>query len=469
MAAPRQYRHNRQTLNVAADFPPWFVDYLEPKWFKCVYGGRSASKTRTVAQWFICKALEGGMRAVCTREYEKSTSKSVKPALEWAISKLHVKDYFDVQVNKIICLANDSVITFEGIESDPEGNKGWENQTHAWFEESDRLSKHAADVILPTLMRGESETECWFTFNPNMRTDWVWQRFVEEYNEETDIVKKITWLDNPWHTAQAEAERQRMLRENPLDHRQHWEGFPNDGLAEEHVLSRDMVDACVKAYILLDEEEQWVLDLDANKHCGYDVADAGKDRNAYAYRYGPVIEGIDSWFSKTSGYFKPSAERAMSNAVRDGATNLYYDSIGVGSCMKGEFYRLDPPFRVEGVSFGGAVAGKSRQFTYKMSNEDYFNKRNAQLAWAVRLRAQKTLRLLNGDRDVDPEECLFINNKIPNLSKYLYDLTVPMWHRNPVNKKIQIDKRAGRNESPDLYDATVLAFSRDSRSGLRGR
>ena len=447
-------------------YPDWFIPFMEPKWFKVVYGGRSASKTRTVAQWFIINALKGGMQAVCTREYEKSTSKSVKPALEWAISKLGVKDIFEVQVNKIICTENDSVITFEGIEADPEGNKGWENKTHAWFEESDRLSKHAADVILPTLLRGETETEIWFTFNPNLRTDWVWQRFIENENPETDIVRKITWKDNPWHTPQADALRCAMLRDNPVDHDIHWEGNPNDGLAEERVLAYSVVDQCVQAYKML-KEGKWHVKDKTEFHAGFDIADAGKDRNAVVCRRGPIVELVESWHSRTPGYFSPTAERVDKICLENSIDILYYDSIGVGACMKGEFRRINPPYKAEGVNFGGKVTGKDKYFTHKMTNEDYFSKRNAQLAWSLRLRAQRTVRLLNGE-DVNPDDCLFISDELPRLNKYLFDLTVPLWHRNPVNKKIQIDKRGGKSESPDAYDATALAFAKDSKSGLRG-
>ena len=67
--------------------------------------------------------------------------------------------------------------------------------------------------------------------------------------------------------------------------------------------------------------------------------------------------------------------------------------------------------------------------------------------------------------------CLFINPEIPNLERYLAMLTQPSWYNGPITGKIQIDKRkeAGGEESPDLYDATALAFARDSDRGLRSR
>ena len=59
---------------------------------------------------------------------------------------------------------------------------------------------------------------------------------------------------------------------------------------------------------------------------------------------------------------------------------------------------------------------------------------------------------------------------IPRLEQYLAELTQPRYRTNPVTGKLQIDKRGDENEkSPDSYDATALAFARDSDAGLRAR
>ena len=67
---------------------------------------------------------------------------------------------------------------------------------------------------------------------------------------------------------------------------------------------------------------------------------------------------------------------------------------------------------------------------------------------------------------VDPAACLVINPGIPNLNVYLSQLAQPEWSENRSGK-IVIDKQPDGMPSPDLYDATVLAFAYDSRYGVK--
>ena len=81
----------------------------------------------------------------------------------------------------------------------------------------------------------------------------------------------------------------------------------------------------------------------------------------------------------------------------------------------GEFMRLDPDYQVLPVNFGGKVAGPGVMYEPRRTNEQVFARRNAQMAFNLRLRANRTVRLLNGDEDVDPASCLFIRSRHPAL------------------------------------------------------
>ena len=129
----------------------------------------------------------------------------------------------------------------------------------------------------------------------------------------------------------------------------------------------------------------------------------------------------------------------------------------------GEFMRLEPNYRVLPVNFGDKVAGPGVMYEPRRTNEQVFSKRNAQMAFNLRLRANRTVKLLEGDTDVDPAMCLFIRSDIPRLEQYLSELTQVKYRSNPTTGKIEIDKRGGDEnaKSPDSYDATALAFARD--------
>ena len=65
--------------------------------------------------------------------------------------------------------------------------------------------------------------------------------------------------------------------------------------------------------------------------------------------------------------------------------------------------------------------------------------------------------------NVDPARGLFIK---PHLGE---QLAQPDRRENEVTGKTKLLKRDEDEVSPDLYDATVLAFARDSQYGLRAR
>ncbi len=85
------------------------------------------------------------------------------------------------------------------------------------------------------------------------------------------------------------------------------------------------------------------------------------------------------------------------------------------------------------VNFGEAVAGPERNYSYRVRNKDFFARRNAQLAWALRLRAQQTARLLDRE-DVDVGSCLFVSEGIERLESYLAQLSQPEWKEDTAGE-----------------------------------
>ena len=117
-------------------------------------------------------------------------------------------------------------------------------------------------------------------------------------------------------------------------------------------------------------------------------------------------------------------------------------------------------------TLAGAVTAPESEYTRGQKNKDFFNRRNAQLAWALRLRALNTQRLANGE-DVPPELCMFINPDIKNLEVFLAQLTQPEWEED-MSGRIKVEKVPEEElASPDMYDAAVLSYCNDSRFGLR--
>jgi len=333
----------------------------------------------------------------------------------------------------------------------------------------------------------------WFSWNPENRTDWVFQRFVLNPEPE-DVSLLVNYHDNgivrsfcsecqepmnnqsepcpacandswdwKWESFFPEgldAERQRDERVNPDFYAWIWLGEPADEGVERIVLPFSLVQKCVDAFSKYGHlESGWV-------HAGLDIADTGPAHNAFVVRRGPVVTHAERWRGKSSETVQHVHELTAEHTVND----IYYDSGGVGAFARLFFDQIEEQrtYLVHAENFGASVREPERQFDFQMDNSQMFARRNAQLAWGLRMRAMATERLLDGDETVNPELCLFISPKIPRLDVFLSQLAQPRWRRS-ITGKIEIVKADENEPSPDMYDATALAFAFDSTSGLVSR
>ena len=457
----------------SAVMPRWFKPFLQQSVYKCAFGGRSASKTRNVAQWLIAQAFNRHMRCACVREVGHTLDESLKLALEWAIDRLDLGAYFKVGAKRIRCLRNGSEFFFRGVGRNPENVKGWEGVTHVWADEAQRLTHAVMRLLIPTVTRGDYIPEIWITFNPTQRTEWAYDRFVT-HPELDDVTVRVNWHDNPWFPQTANKERLRDYRLYPNLYTHIWEGEPDDGDASTTVLPYSYLKSCTDAW-----KAGWHLKADLTPaHGGLDIADAGDNHNALVTRTGPLVTYAKSWPTRTPGILRPTARSAHNEACRADLWRLYYDSSGVGAPIRGEFMHIweDPAayaaanYSLKPISFGGEVEGKETLYTKRKKNKDAFSKRNAQLAFALRNRARQSTRLMSGE-PVNPNTCLFIPGDLPGLQRFLNELTRPKWLNDPLTAKIKLDKTqkatGGNLESPDLFDALSMAFAYDSEGGLK--
>ena len=92
--------------------------------------------------------------------------------------------------------------------------------------------------------------------------------------------------------------------------------------------------------------------------------------------------------------------RAHEACANWGVYREYYDA---SSPIRTDFLRLDPEYSVLPINFGGEVGGKEKMYEARRPNGEVFASRNIQMADALRLRANRTVRLLGqGAQDVDP-------------------------------------------------------------------
>ena len=446
-------------MSAKGHLPRWAHRFTSPAAYKCIYGGRASAKTWTVARLLIARAYERRTRILCLRAVQKSIKDSAKRALEGAIHQYELQDFFRIG-QQTIEGSNGSYIFFSGTENvRPAEMKGWEDVDVMWYEEAEGLSHKTAIFLMPTFRK--SNCERWFTWNPENRTDWTWWRFVM-HPEPDDVIQKVCWYDNPWFSEESNRERLRSLRETPELYTWTWEGQPRDEGFDTKLLPYGLLQECVEGYR---EGRHDGVQINYPEG-GLDVADTGV--NAYTMRNGPVIEYVRSWRAVT---LDVTCRRADLLSEHFNVNWMHVDAGGVGAGVEPLLAFVNPTrsYSVRPELFGGKVLGPKKRYTRKHTNAEFFARRNAQLGWALRLRALRTRRLRRGEKHVNPQDCLFINPKIRRLEAYLGEMSQPVWRRNPTTGKVELVKRDEDNPSPDMYDATVLAFAGDSLRGLKAR
>jgi phage terminase large subunit len=77
-------------------------------------------------------------------------------------------------------------------------------------------------VLLPTIRKEDSEI--WLTFNPELESDYTYERFVKRPSDDSYVVK-MTWRDNPWVPAVMLKEMEDLKNRDYDAYLNVWEGF----------------------------------------------------------------------------------------------------------------------------------------------------------------------------------------------------------------------------------------------------
>ena len=437
------------------ELPAWAQPFAQPARYKVAYGGRAGSKTWTFAGLLLLDGYQQPLRVACMREFQNSIEESAKTTLELLIDRYGLGAFYTIQRHYIYG-ANGTVFLFRGMNNVTNRNvKGLEDVDRCWFEEAETMTQTSLELLRPTIRKPGSEL--WFSFNPRNRSDAVWQRFIVTPPDNA-VVRKVTYADNAWLSPEADEDRLLCLRDEPDRYPHIWLGEPDDTGGMRQVLPFSLVSACVRPP---------PIDVTGRAHIGLDVGDGG-DFNAVVVRRGPVVTHVESWAS-TPAELGKTTRRAHAVAVEHAVQRMFYDvggpRAGVRSHLREMLTDHDVAYYPEGVNFGGEVGGKDREYSYRVRNADHFRRRNMQMAWALRLRALRTQRLNDGEA-VDPETCLFIDPNLPNVDRFLTQLSQPVYEEDAAGRLV-LDKAPDDAPSPDQFDAACLAFAWDSRDGLR--
>ena len=438
------------------------------KSYRVQYGGRGSGKTYSATEALIYLMLTCRVRILCIRKVQKALKHSVKTELERWIRWRKVEHAFDVQRDVIVCTSTGSTAEFHGADLQTVESL---RSTAAGvgvclIEEAHQIPQDVWDILEPSLRpaRPDQHIELWACFNPTRESDPVYSTFVQQRKGEAEgrlQIKEVNWQQNAWFPDKLEHDRLHDLEHMPKALYLHkWEGQLHPGDAPTGwypLLQRRHVRACF-------DRDWWAKRPRSpvgKSTLGHDVGEPDTRNNAIVVRRGPIVEWAEKFAADS---WDGVGNHCRAAFAKHGCNHVFVDSTGVG---QGAISQYDVHgLKWHPVRFGGPVQGRKRRWLPGTTNDDMWAMRNAQLAWAVKLRIENTWRAQHGD-PVDPALCMWINPDIPERDLFVSECALPLWTQVQGERRVKLDKYGGGDVSPDLFDSLCLAFAMDSVSGLR--
>ena len=428
--------------------------------YRILYGGRASSKSHEFATMIIILALRRKIKVLCTRAFQNRIKDSVKALLEHKIDLLGVREAFTVTNTQIIA-QNGSTFLFYGLSRNTEEIKSIEGVDICYIEEGQYITEDMYNILAPTIRKDNSEI--WISFNPQLRTDFIYTNFVKKHLKR-GIVRKINYDENPFlsETMRDEIEE---YRDNPnFKHVYLGDVKDDDDLA---VISYARLQDCIDVHIKIKD-----FPLNGSmKIIGHDVGDGGEDPNAYCYREGILLKEIYE-LQLNRDELDKARNTIFAFAKTKRANKIVYDSIGVGAGM-GALYRerVSRAYSPIIERFVASEKPKKPNSYYKImgsatkiKNSEYFTNLKAQAWINFRDRVNNTSKLIRGNNYealIKEKDIISFSSEMPLLEKLLIELSTPHLE-NKEEDKIKIESKEKLKDrgikSHNLADSVIMAF-----------
>lgn len=224
------------------------------------------------------------------------------------------------------------------------------------------------------------------------------------------------------------------------------------------------VQAAVDAHVKLGIKPTGVM------HSALDVADTGRDKNAWAARHGMLLTHCQQWSGVDSDIYE-TTKRAMHLCDEYAVPTMAYDGDGMGAACRGDARKINEARRaarrkaiaVEEYRGSAAVAFPEQRVRgvdgrpLDRKNEDYYLNKAAQDWFGLRFRFQQTFRAIKG-LPYDPDDLISIDSTIPDRARLLMELSQPTYEANSAGK-MKVAKAPDGAMSPNLADAVRMVYA----------
>jgi phage terminase large subunit len=201
-----------------------------------------------------------------------------------------------------------------------------------------------------------------------------------------------------------------------------------------------------------------------------DIADEGKDNNAFIGGQGFLLDVAEEWSGKGGDIFQ-SVERAFLLCDEHDYDGFLYDADGLGAGVRGDSRVIndrrpkETRLFVDPFQGSGAVDRPEHKEYYGRANKDFFQNKKAQYWWGLRKLFQNTYRWVMEGQACDPDEIISLSGKLACLSRLTSELSQPTYSINTAGK-IVIDKAPEGSKSPNLGDGAMMRMSRTRRGRM---
>jgi phage terminase large subunit len=194
------------------EIPEKLAFLFEPHPYKVLYGGRDGCKSWSVARALLILGAQKPLRILCGRETMDSIRESVHQLLSDQIATLGLEDFYVTLQSEIRGL-NGTEFVFAGLRKQTVSSlKSYEAIDICWIEEASVVSRRSLTILLPTIRKPGSEI--WFTLNPDLETDAVYQDFIINPPEGAQVCK-IGYKDNRWISVESRNKIETLRQRDP--------------------------------------------------------------------------------------------------------------------------------------------------------------------------------------------------------------------------------------------------------------
>lgn len=355
-------------------------------------------------------------------------------------------------------LVTGSEFMFYGIKNNPTKIKSLEGIDICWMEEAEAVSKESWEILIPTIRKPGSEI--WVSYNPKNILDDTHQRFVISPPDDICLLT-VNYTDNPWFPDVLRLEMEECKRKDYDLYLHIWEGEPVAD-SDMAIIKPSWIAAAVDAHLKIGFEAS------GRKRIGFDVADEGEDSNATTLAHGSVVTDCQQW---NKGDVITSADRVKNYAEEVRASEIVYDSIGVGAGVKAHLKRV---CRIPATGFnaGESVFKPEAKYAEGKTNKDMFSNIKAQAWWGVRDRFYNTWRVVkhleanpdNRDfvKQFSDDQLISLSSGIKQLEYLKAELSRP-WVDYDNNGRVKVESKKDMKKrgipSPNMADSLIMAFA----------